>query len=207
MNSFRSLTTTLLALLTFFSTGICIPTTAHADENQPQVRKLDPRDRSFHPVQADQIIPGKIYNRFDQELGQYVWAYAKEEGGFSYPLGPGTTELPENFDLVTSESQTQDIVVTAAGNWAKLSSGSGQKLMVRLQAAGAWEVLRTSSVRSHFDLKTGRRWQWNGPRKVPVKHTAGSAWRFEDGWYVPATSWRNMVYIYPTALECGCVKP
>src|SRR5690606_1750112 len=99
-----------LSLLTLASTSV-------ADEPTNTVRKFDPRTRELVPIDPKEAVPGKIYNHYDQRHGRYVWAFATEGGGFSYPLGPGSTESPHNFDLVTSPTQTEQLLESEFGGW------------------------------------------------------------------------------------------
>lgn len=165
-------------------------TYAQANESDNPVRKINPLTRELLPVEPGKIIPGKIYKHFSPAHNRYVWAYAVEDGGFSYAFGPGTTEFPANFDLATSAAQTEQLLESEAGAaWTKSVRQGEGKFMVRLTPEDRWEVLRFASIRSHFDLDTGQRWEWQGGRKVAVLNTNGYEWKFADGWYVPANPW------------------
>ena len=182
--------------------------TLAADTAEPAVRKYDPSNQSFQPVDSDAIIPGKIYNHYSAKHGRYVWAFALEGGGFSYPLGPGSTESPRNFDLVTSVAETQRLIDERVGEWGKYSKNEGRKLLVRLGTNDQWQLLRSNSVRSHFDLDSGRRWQWSGQRKVPIGHLGGYTWVHDGSWYRPATPLLSIVFptslILPPTPRCNC---
>lgn len=171
-----------LSLLTLASTSV-------ADEPTNTVRKFDPRTRELVPIDPKEAVPGKIYNHYDQRHGRYVWAFATEGGGFSYPLGPGSTESPHNFDLVTSPTQTEQLLESEFGGWTGALRNEGRNIVVSLKSDGKWEVLPIRSIRSHFDLDSGRRWEWHGTRKVAVGHTNGHQWQFDGRRYVPANPW------------------
>lgn len=163
------------------------------------VRRYDPRSDKFVEVAADAIKPGKIYNHYSKSQGRFVWAYATDGGGFSYALGPGSTESPTSFDLVTSARETARLVERVAGNWASASQKTGSRIMVRLGEDGKWSVLRSASIRSHYDLDTLRRWEWHGERRVAVSHTGGYLWLFDGAWYTPAGPWLL------SSSSCGCL--
>ena len=186
------------------STFLVAPSLADDAEPESTVRKLDPRTREFKPIDPEEGIAGKIYNHFNQQRGRYVWAIALEGGGFSYPLGPGTTESPTNFDLVTSAAQTRELVDEAAGAWAEASRRLGTEVLVRLQENNRWEVLRINSIRSHYDLDTGRRWEWHGKRKVAVSHTNGYVWRYHDQKYEPGNPWLSSTCGQCHQSHCRC---
>jgi hypothetical protein len=156
------------------------------DVPHESVRKPDPRTGEFVAVPGNQIQPGKIYNHYSQRQGRYVWAYATESGGFSYGLGPGSTEDPANFDVVTSERETRRIVQENAGPWASRSREQGRPILIRLGDDDKWKVLPGKSIRSHFDIDSGRRWEWHGTRRVAVVHTHGYHWSRGGERYVPA---------------------
>jgi hypothetical protein len=150
------------------------------------VRRPDPRTSELVPVEPEQIQPGKIYNHFSQHHGRYVWAFAKAGGRFSYALGIGSTELPNNFDLPTSKRKTTELIEEASGAWFERSRSEGSKVFVRLGADEKWQVLRSRSIRSHFDIDNSRRWEWHGKRRVAVRHTNGYRWRYDGDRYIPA---------------------
>ena len=169
------------------------------------VRRYDPNNQNFQIVAPEKVIPGKIYNHYSASHGRYVWAFALEGGGFSYALGQGTTEFPRNFDLATSESETKDLIASQVGDWVKVSESQGRQILVRLQPTGLWQILQIGSVRSHYDLDTGRRWEWHGKRRVAVGHTNGHVWRLEGNKYVPGNSWPHYsVLPVNSAPLCAC---
>lgn len=169
-----------------------------AAEPTDTVRRFDPRTRELVPIDPKDAVPGKIYNHYDPQHGRYVWAYSTEGGGFSYPLGPGTIESPHNFDLVTSEQETEQLLEAEIGEWADAIRREGSEIMVEQQADGRWQVLANRSIRSHYDLNTGRRWEWHGPNRKAVSHTNGYTWRFVGDRYVPANPWLG------AGAACGC---
>ncbi len=162
------------------------------------VRRYDPRNRSFVSVAATQIQPGKIYNHLSQRQGRYVWAYAKVGGGFDYALGIGSTELPSNFDLVTSSQQTKKLLEDAAGTWFERSQQEGSTIFVRLGADNVWHVASGRTIRSHYDLNTGRRWEWHGNQRAAVVHTNGYRWTTSGDRYLPANPWNSSTFWYDT---------
>ena len=180
--------------------AFCIPlgvaSITFADEPTSQVRRINPRTREFQPVAPADVVPGKIYSHYSERHGRYVWAFATEGGNFSYALGPGTTESPRNFDLPISTEQTEELLQEALGDWADAFGRMESEIMVRLGADDEWDVLRSPSSRSHYDLDNRRRWEWHGSRKVRVVHTNGNTWRYQDDWYVPAYPW--------ISAACGC---
>lgn len=162
---------------------------AVAGEPESQVRRIDPRTREFHPVSPDQIVPGKIYSHYSPRHGRFVWAVAQADGTFGYALGPGTTESPRNFDLAATAAQAQQALLELAGeDWLKALQRQGGSSMVRLGADNRWSLLKVKTIRSHFDLDTGRRYEWHGARRVSILHGNGNAWAFVDDWYVPANA-------------------
>ncbi len=161
-----------------------------AAETQSAIRRFDPRNRELVPVKIQDVEPGKIYNHFSASRNRYVWAYALEDGKFSYALGPGSTESPSNFDLTTSAQETEQLYEQRTYGELKGAWGAGS-YMARLGGDDQWAVLPFSMTasRSHYDLDSGRRWEWHGDRRVAVGHTNGYTWLYADGRYVPANPW------------------
>ncbi len=153
------------------------------------VRRPDPRSGDLLPVAPEQIKPGKIYNHFSPRHGRYVWAYAKKGGGFSYALGTGSTELPDNFDVVTTRRQTKELVEAEAGPWAEKSRLAAKQILVRLGADNKWQIVPARSIRSHYDIDAARRWEWHGGRRVAVLHAYGNFWHYNGNKYVPRNSY------------------
>ena len=149
------------------------------------IRRYDPMTQSLKSISPDKIIPGKIYNHYSPRHGDYVWAYALPQGKWSYPLGPGTTELPDHFDLVTPPEITRALLEQRAGEWLTRSRREGSPILARLAADGHWELLQIRSVRSHFDLDSGYRWEWHGDQRIGVLHSCGRRWQFTEGKYHP----------------------
>ena len=177
-----------------------------AEESQPQplVRRPDPDTEEYSPVEPDQVIPGKIYSHYSQRHGGYVWAYAKAGGGFSYALGPGSTEDPVNFDVVTSERKTKEIIESEAGPWAKQSRRERSAILVRLGADYRWKVVRARAIRSHYDLDSGRRWEWHGKRKVAVLNMGGNQWTHDGSGYRPGPAGSLVMGLSPG--PCRCIE-
>ncbi|MEQ8210794.1 MAG: hypothetical protein RH917_13285 [Lacipirellulaceae bacterium] len=175
-----------------------------ADEQTTgSVRKYDPKNETFVPVKSQDIKPGKIYSHYSPSRGRYVWAYAKQGGGFSYPLGPGSTELPDNFDLIATKSEIKALLGQAAGSWLSASRQEGVDIYVRLDTDDRWRVFRGRSLRSHYDLDTKRRWEWHGTRQVAVRHIHGYLWDYEGQQYQAV----NASYSSPSWYHFGCNGP
>ena len=114
-----------------------------------------------------------------------VWAYALPNGKWSYPFGPGTTELPDHFDLVTPPALTRALLEQRAGEWLARSRREGSPILARLAADDHWELLEFRSVRSHFDLDSGYRWEWHGDKRIGILHIHGRRWRYNEESYEP----------------------
>lgn len=167
------------------------------------VRRPDPITGILISVDSEQIKPGKIYNYFSQLHERYVWGYAKEGGGFTYALGRGSTELPSHFDLVTTPGETKEFIEAEAGPWVEKSRRLGRQILVRLGEDEKWKIVRGRTIRSHYDIDSGRRWEWHGNRKVAVLHSNGYQWQYSDNWYTPANSW--LVSVNQHGNHCGCI--
>jgi hypothetical protein len=205
MNKHRLLRTVCLCVFGLVSwAGVQLACADSPPEPGQEVRKFDPINSSFVAVSPDKVVPGKIYSHYSSRHGRYVWAIALEGGKFSYALGQGSTEYPRNFDLVTSAAETQNLIASRVGDWAKVSQSQGRQILVRLQATGLWQVLQISSIRSHFDLDSGRRWEWHGERKVAVGHTGGYRWRYDGNRYQPANGWLSVSLLPGCPLSCAC---
>lgn len=173
-----------LFLWTLVAVSISAETGLSADvQTMGSVRKYDPVNETFVPVKLQDIKPGRIYSHYNAGRGRYVWAYAKQGGGFSYPLGPGSTELPDNFDLVATKNEVKALLGQAAGSWLSASRQEGVDIYVRLDAENRWRVFRGRSIRSHYDLDTRRRWEWHGTRQVAVRHVHGYLWNHDGQQY------------------------
>ena len=179
----------LFFIFGFSVSGLLLMIPTGADEptntNPNTVRRYDPLSQSLQTIADKEIIPGKIYNHFSTAHNRYVWAYALPGGKWSYPLGPGTTDLPEHFDLVTPPEITQALLEQRAGEWLAHSRQEGSPILARLAADDHWELLGIRSVRSHFNLDSGYRWEWHGDHRIGVLHTYGRRWRYIDGVYQP----------------------
>ena len=198
-----------LSTLVWLCLGLLVPSTFLAEDcvaaeesDTASVRKYDPANASFVPVRTAEIKPGKIYSHFSPRHDRYVWAYAKPGGGFSHALGTGSTELPSNFDLAGSRRETEDLVAEAAGDWLERSRREGSKVFVRLGADDKWTIVRGRSVRSHYDLDSGLRWEWHGNRRVSVMHTHGYVWSVSGDRYLPAIPWHLSQLWYDGACTC-----
>lgn len=176
-----------------FLSGVLLSAASGANE-QPKasetgnapIRRYDPMTQSLKPIAADKVMAGKIYNHYSPRHGEYVWAYARGGGDWSYALGPGSTEFPENFDLVTPPAITRALHEQRFGDWLARSRREGIPILARLVADGHWELLQIRSVRSHFDLDAGYRWEWHGTHQLGILHSYGRRWRYADGKYYPA---------------------
>ena len=183
------LASTLLLCLTC---GLRLLTPATAEDatatkaSTRPVLRYDPLSQSLKPLGKNKIIPGKIYSHFSAGHNRYVWAYALRDGKWSYPLGPGTTELPDHFDLVTPPALTRALLEQRAGEWLARSRQEGSPILARLAADDHWELLEFRSVRSHFDLDSGYRWEWHGEQRIGVLHPHGRRWKYDEGRYQPA---------------------
>ncbi len=174
--------------------GAMMAVQAYGQETSDAIRKFNPRNRTFVAIDPAEVVPGQIYNHYSPSRGRYVWAYATQGGGFSYPLGPGSTELPANFASTASPEETERLVQerAAGGDSRRQWDEGGAK--VRLNEEDKWDILptATSICRSHFDLDTQRRWEWHGNRRVAVRHMNGYQWRYADGRYLPINPWLPM---------------
>ena len=153
-------------------------------KGQPVLR-YDPLSQTLKPLENKKVTTGKIYSHFSPEHKRYVWAYALGDGKWSYPLGPGTTELPDHFDLVTPPALTRALLEQRAGEWLARSRQEGSPILARLAADDHWELLEFRSVRSHYDLDSGCRWEWHGEQRIGVLHPHGRRWKYIEGRYRP----------------------
>ncbi|MGI9455872.1 MAG: hypothetical protein ACR2NU_04880 [Aeoliella sp.] len=186
-NTWRSICRSLvLGVLFAQCTGVVM-----GAELVEQVRMLDPRTRELVSIDSSEVEPGKIYNHYSHQRGDYVWAYALGQGRFSYALGPGSVESPSNFALRTSSRETQQLLEAEVYAGTEQSKWDERTIKVRLDDDDKWVARRPSFTdnRSHFDLDSGRRWEWHGSRRVGVVHTNGYLWRYEDGKYWPLNPW------------------
>lgn len=151
-----------------------------------EIKRFDPVGGGLVVVPVVEVIPGKIYNHFSEQLDRRVWAFALADGQFSHALGEGTTQPIRRFDLPISTEEQMEMVAVVAPRWAKAMRQIGSDIYVRLQADGTWKLIRHSTISSVFDVESGRRWEWHGTRRVAVGHTGGYRWQVSDGRYVPA---------------------
>ena len=183
------LTFTLLVCMTCGARLLTPATAEDAPATKASTRpvlRYDPLSQSLKPLEKNKIIPGKIYSHFSAANNRYVWAYALRDGKWSYPLGPGTTELPDHFDLVTPPALTRALLEQRAGEWLARSRQEGSPILARLAVDDHWELLEFRSVRSHFDLDSGYRWEWHGDQRIGVLHPHGRRWKYDEGRYQPA---------------------
>lgn len=161
------------------------------------VYRYDPLTDTLVAVTAEEIKPGYVYNRYNANMGRRVWSLAREGGGFEYAMAPGSVQQAALLDLRATEEELRDELNERAPELAKMMDIRGAVAHVRLTDDGRWELVRQMTIGSVFDLETGRRWEWHGPRRVAVMHTTGYEWMLVDGRFLPAV-------IYPRPWELGC---
>jgi hypothetical protein len=138
-------------------------------------------------VPPGEIKPGLVYNYYSDTLQQRVWGIARQDGGFDYAFGEGTTIPTSMFDLrLTPEMEAQLLNRRAPGLLSALST-VGRTAAVRLDGQGVWKLLPFPSSARIFDLLTGERWEWHGKNRHAVVHTGGNLWHIVDGRYLPVT--------------------
>jgi hypothetical protein len=162
-----------------------------------RVYRFDPLTDELVAVQAEEIMPGYIYNRYSPVMNRRVWSLALEGGGFEYAMAPGSVQQARLLDLRATEEQLRDELNERAPALAKMMDIRGAVAHVRLSEDDRWELVQQVTIGSVFDLETSRRWEWHGPRRVAVMHTTGYEWMLVDGRFLPAV-------IYPRPWELGC---
>ncbi len=161
------------------------------------VYRFDPLTDQLVAIPAEEIKPGYIYNRYHPVMGRRVWSLAGEGGGFEFAMAPGSVQRAALLDLRATREELRDELNERAPQLAKMMDIRGAVAYVRLTEDGRWELVQQMTIGSVFDLETGRRWEWHGPRRVAVMHTTGYEWMVVDGRFLPAV-------IYPRPWELGC---
>jgi hypothetical protein len=138
-------------------------------------------------VPRAEVKPGLVYNYYNQTLNKRAWGIAREDGGFDYAFGEGTTIPTSMFDLrLTPEMEAEVLNRRSPGLLSQLVS-VGRTAAVRLDGEGVWKLLPFPSSARVFDLLTGERWEWHGKIRHAVVHTGGNLWHIVNGKYLPVT--------------------
>ena len=138
-------------------------------------------------VPPAEVKPGLVYNYYSETLKTRTWGVAREDGGFDYAFGEGTTIPTGMFDLrLTPEMEAQLLNRRAPGLLGTLTT-VGRRAAVRLDGEGVWKLLPFPSSARIFDLLTSERWEWHGHKRHAVVHTYGNMWHIADGRYLPIT--------------------
>jgi hypothetical protein len=157
-----------------------------AGRNRSLIYRFDPVDEKLYLVAAEDFRAGHVYNRFDTNLGRWVWSKADEAGDLCYVMGVGSTQPVRMFDLQKSDEERQRALERRAPELARLMIIQGARPMLRLDALGQWGLGPTPCVSSVFDLATSQRWEWHGDTPSRVVHAGGNRWVFANGWYEPS---------------------
>ena len=176
----------LFALMTFPAIASqSIPPTSNHDD----VFRLNPDLDSVKLVLVApaEIKPGFVYNYYSDALQRRVWGVAREEGGFQYAFGEGTTIPTNMFDLRLTPQMEARVLDRRSPRLLSELTTVGRSAAARLDSAGVWALLPFPSAARVFDLLTGERWEWHGPNRHAVVHTGGNLWHIVDGRYLPVT--------------------
>jgi hypothetical protein len=149
------------------------------------VQRYDPFNNKLIPVPPAEIKPGFLYRHYSPVQGQNVWSLANENGGFSYAMGQGSIQPAARLDIRATTQQTEKVLRDVAPRWAGALKSFGAPPLIILDKSNQWTLLQRSSVPQVMDLDTGRRWEWQGNRRVAVIHTGGYRWRIVKDKYVP----------------------
>lgn len=150
------------------------------------VYKYDPVSQKYAAVDRGAIKKNRVYYRYSPVLGAWVWSKADADGALRYAFGPGSAQPAALFDMPESTAERVKALEKQAPELAKRLAISGAKPSLRLGADGRWTLMPDATKGRVFDMETGRRWEWHGPRPTPVTHGAGfDRWALAPGRYVP----------------------
>ena len=84
-----------------------------------------------------------------------------------------------------SEPERKTVIRRAAPHLAEWIEKRGSGVFIRLDHEDQWQLYGIFGVPSVHNAETGRRWEIQLGRYVPVSHTAGYRWTVRSGKYVP----------------------
>ena len=165
------------------------------------VQRYDPFNNKLIAVPPAEIKPGFLYRHYSPVQGRDVWSIANEKGGFSYAMGQGSVQPAARLDIRASAQETELVLKEVAPRWAGALKSFGAPPLIILDKTNQWTLLQRSSMPQIMDLDTGRRWEWQGNRRVAVVHTGGYRWRIVDGKYVPTSF--SLPTVTPSCALCS----
>jgi hypothetical protein len=164
------------------------PPASPETDDPAAVYRYDPFLNQLVPVPPAEVKPGFLYSRHSPRLNRRVWSLAREGGGFEYAMAPGSVQPARALDLRATPEQQRAVLEARAPDLARIMDIRGTIAHMRLTEDGAWQLVRQQTIASVLDMETGRRWEWHGPRRVAVVHTAGYEWTLVGGRLAPAMS-------------------
>lgn len=156
---------------------------AHSDGGRGLLR-YDPIENQLVPISEEELKPGYIYSHFSPRLGRRVWSYLQPNGRFWYALGEGTTQEVWRLDLRVVRAEALERLARIAPDLAEQIEREGGPVYVRLNRRGTWELARTASFPTIYNLETGQRWEHHFGKYIPAVSSYGSRWGVIGGEYV-----------------------
>jgi hypothetical protein len=150
------------------------------------VYRFDPTTETYTKVARGELKKNRVYYRYSDRLGRWVWSKADQGGTLRYAFGPGSSQPASLFDMPASSEERTKALEKQAPELAKRLAISGGKPSLRLGEDGRWTLMPDSTRGRILDLETGQRWEWHTNRVTPVTHGPGiNAWTYAGGRYLP----------------------
>jgi hypothetical protein len=155
-----------------------------APPRDDKVYRIDP-SKQLIAVERSELKPGVIYLHRDPYLDKQVWTFVRADGSFWRAFGPGTTQPISRFDFGLPPDETVAELKRIDPRLAFDVTSTGAAAFLRLDDQNDWQLVRHQSVASIVELETGRRWEEQWDRYLPVVHTAGDTWQIDGLGYRP----------------------
>lgn len=156
-----------------------------APPRDEKVYRIDP-SKQLIAVERSELKPGVIYLHHDPDLDKQVWSFVQADGTFWRAFGPGTTQPISRFDFGLPPDETVEELKRLDPRLAFDVTSTGASAFLRLDDQNDWQLVRHQSVASIMELETGRRWEQQWDRYLPVIHTSGDTWQHASREYQPA---------------------
>jgi len=174
----RALRTIVTIVAALLITAVAGASVAQGADEQPQEHKIltfRATTRQYVAVTPAELKPGHIYSHYDERLGRQVWSICKADKTFWHALAAGSCQAVHLFDW---DVKTQTEESEAYNRLKELDPGiyrqvlqEGAAIFVELKPDGHWRLTKTS-VPTVRDAETGRHWEWQFGRYIPVRRTS-----------------------------------
>ena len=187
--SVRSVAPWRSALLVGGLSLLLLPVSLHAADSPSSdlgaFQRLDPNNpANTVPIAREAMKVGCVYEHFSPTLNRRVWSYLQSDRTFWRAFGPGTTIEAARFDLNISRERGLQIIEARDSDLARELVSQGRRVFLRLDDRGRWNLARTASFATMYNVESGERWEAAGAVFLPIVNLCGNNWLWKDGQYV-----------------------